>query len=124
MLTLKPTNDPALIKDLCEKNGLQFSENIKAFIAENNGICGYSLYYIKSNFVLVEIVDVFGDTALFDGIIRAVLNSAFLNGINIAKFENSVDEKLLYKFNFITKSDNKINSIEAFLSGCKKDSTF
>ena len=59
------------------------------------------------------------DEFIYDGIVRAALNTAALNGVDKAEFMLS-DLHLIKKLGFIMDNKMEIDSIEQFLTKCKK----
>lgn len=59
------------------------------------------------------------DIAVLDGLVRTVLHSAAIRGIEQATFDVQ-DKTALIRLGFVQDNDNTLHSISEILTGCKK----
>lgn len=115
MIRILPIASKATLKNYNEINNVQCQYGYE--ITEGNVSLGYCLFSIldDSKYALIQIINT-DDKMLFDGVVRAVMAFILDKGIDVVKFDDTVDQDLLTKCLFVTDTTNTINSIEKFFS--------
>lgn len=122
MIELKKETDAEKIKEISKKEGINFSEDIKLFVAKDKEeTLGYSIFEMTDKLCVLNI-----DTppilwnSIGDGLFRATLNFAIESGIT----SGSIDEKLLEKLKGSVIPEEKltatIDDCETFLQSIKR----
>lgn len=105
MLTMKPVR--AEIKSLCDKFNVMYEENLLGYIANDSEECiGVGFFVIEQGAVDIKSIVLTNgvDEPLRDGIKRAILNFASLEGAYLYTIDGGSEESI----------------VEFFSQGCKK----
>ena len=80
MLEMKPVQEPDLVLELFQKEGIPFREGCGAFgIAERGTLAGYCLFCMGQSMQMLAVRC--DDPLLLDGLVRAALNHGSLSGV-------------------------------------------
>ena len=120
MMTILKENDLLAVEKLCVKSGIDYKENISAFVAkETNEVLGYILYEASGDRIDILYAEYGQDKPLFDGLVRSVFFSETQFNDNPAYFSEKIDRNLLNEYGYIGSEQNYIESMDKFLSVCK-----
>ena len=117
MLEMKPVQEPDLVLELFQKEGIPFREGCGAFgIAERGTLAGYCLFCMGQSMQMLAVRC--DDPLLLDGLVRAALNHGSLSGVAKADFSAISGEMRdrLDKMGYFQKDPLPI---EWFFSVCK-----
>lgn len=96
----------------CDKNNILI---VEAF--EKGKVIGFGIFAYDGIEVLLYDVESYGDTYLFDGIVRAIIFKAAMKGIDIARFHLK-DLSIVIQLGFLKSGENIIPSINEVLNNC------
>ncbi|NMA79491.1 MAG: hypothetical protein GX967_02460 [Clostridiales bacterium] len=117
MIEIKPTDNIANYKDKLEEHGIS-NDNAMIIVAEDGKEIGHLISYIENAILHIVEVECGDDIYLYDGVVRAALNSAMTRNIDKAQFHVK-DMGILKKLCFVKDGEENIESIMKFLSKCK-----
>lgn len=122
MITMTKLTDAQKLREICEREGVEYTEKIMAITAvDKDEMLGYSLFLAEDKLCIINIsTSPMLWNIIGDGLFRATLNFGAENGISSAKIEKNLLEKL--KGNVIPsdKATENIQDCEAFLQDIKK----
>ena len=122
MIVLKKETDSTAIAKICETQGLEYNENVGAFVAKDREeILGYSLFSVKEDLTLIDIeTSPILWKSIGDGLFRATINFAIENGISPVKIEDKLLEKLTGDIILKENAKPVIEDCEKFLQESKR----
>lgn len=115
MIEILPLKDKELLENLNQK---EKTNAAFAFCVYNSKkFEGYILYNISDNCGHILLVNA-ENSAIFDGLVRAVLASLYDFSINQATFSDNIDINLLRELKIINKDETMVTSIKKMLYKC------
>ena len=122
MIVMTKETDAKRVQEICATEGVEYSENIKLFTAKDKDeILGYSMYTLTDKLYVINIAtpQILWNS-IGDGLFKGTLNLAIENGVNTAKIEKSLLEKLSGNIIPAEKAREEIDDCEEFLQSIKK----
>lgn len=122
MIVMTKETDAKRVQEICEAEGIGYSEDIKLFTAKDKDeILGYSMYTLTDKLYVINIATPqMLWNSIGDGLFKGTLNLAIENGVNTAKIEKSLLEKLSGNIIPAEKAREEIDDCEEFLQSIKK----
>ena len=115
MLTMRIVTDSEEISAFAEQFGVNVSEGVCLYLAENRGtVLGGCFYRFNEEGMEILFADTEGDIPLFDGLIRAAMAALFDQEKDKVVFADSMDKELLKNCRFIEGDECCINSANVF----------
>ena len=122
MIVMTKETSAEKIQEICFIEGIEYSENIKLFVAKDKDeILGYSIFTLadKLNMINISTPQVLWNS-IGDGLFRGTLNLAIESGVNVARIEKELLEKLSGNIIPTEKVSEDIDDCEEFLQSIKK----
>ena len=119
MLEIKIAGDCALVKELCEKNGLSACDSRFVMAATDKGeVIAYTVFSLLNDSLYLERVVPLDDPLMADGMIRSTLHVAAERGLAEAFYTDGVDETVLKRFRFVKDSERKTLDVGILFTDC------
>ena len=122
MIEIIKTENEDAVRGFCECSNLLYADDFEAYTAlDRNEMIGYCIFQLRD---LLTVVDArakeeYG-AELCDGLVRAVLNHAYNNGVNTAVFSNRFNIETWKKLQAFGHNVKTVKDIDNFLTNCKK----
>ncbi len=121
MLKMRIVEDKQEIVRFAENYGVPTDRDLHLYVAENRGaLLGVCFYRFTEDGMEILSVDAQGDTALYDGLIRAAMSALFDCENDRVDFAETMDRDMLEACGFVTKDELCIKSANVFFETCKK----
>lgn len=115
MIEILPLKDKEVLEKLNQKENT--NANFAFCVYNSQKIDGYILYNVSDSCGHIILVNS-QDSAIFDGLVRAVLASLYDFSINQATFSDSIDINLLRELKIINQDETMVKSIKKILYKC------
>lgn len=120
MLKMKIVMDKQEVFSWAKIYKIPESDELGLYLAENRGeVLGVCFYCLTDYGMKILMVDTKGDTALFDGLIRAAMALLFDHEKDRVEFSKNMDLQLLRQLRFVQENNLCIKSANVFFETCK-----
>ena len=122
MIVMAKETDTNKVQEICAKEGVAYSEDIKLFVArDKDEILGYSIFSMTDKLTIIDLnTPQMLWNSIGDGLFRGTLNFAIENGVTSGKIEKTLLDKLSGNIIPTENVTQDIRDCEEFLQSIKR----